>query len=321
MKIKLKSIFLISAVISTLSTGVYAEDKIIYLNDGYISFAGNAYKNDSITICITEEGYDLMDETKLENANSEEFVYLSDTTSDANGEYAFTFKLKDNGIYNLYIGSNKAKEIEIYKIEYTNKEENDEAIRLLNEYVKNGTSSEVTNLLVDGGDRFRIYLGIYEATDLEKVGSLVYDYLKKIGEVNDSDEVKKIIEKALLIECLNSDKIDNIDKFKENLGLDASGLLYYSKGNSLQIQKLLQQTEILSIEDFDERLVRAIIVSGINNSDGTGVIRELLTHYYDVLGISKNNITSGLCSEIANNVEFNSLEAIKQFIKVTSKNS
>ncbi len=315
MKFKLRKVFLVSAVASLLAaTNVWAED-IVYLNDGYIIFEGVAAKNDNVTVSITKEGYDLSDEAEMEYAKADDFFYFSNTTSDAKGAYAFKFKLKENGIYNLYIGGDKAKEIEAYKIEYTNKEANDIAIEILNEYVKNGTESDVASLLTDSKDNLRIYLGIYEQADMENVGSFVYDYLKENGEENDSDEVKKIIEKALLIDCLNSDKIDNLDEFVEIFGVDDTALSYYNQADSKQIQKMLEETEISTIEEFDERLKVAIIVSGINSSDGTGVIKNILTDYREIFDISKSDITSDLCSEIADNIAFDSLEDIKEFIK------
>lgn len=316
----IKSSISILGMLFIMSAAVNAADITEYLNDGHISFAGErkkASKDTDVTISVVKSAYDYDDETQWKKAEAENVVYYGNSTISAEGKYDFNFTLDENGLYDIYIGFENTEAPDIFRIEYTNRTGNEAAVKIFKEAIQSGSKTDIEQLLRNNRNDLRIYTDLYSDEACSAAAELVYDYFKGLNnsEMIDGNLIKEITQRAFAVDKLNNKSLISIEQYKDILKLSDGKLArYYNSENESEIKNVLQQTQILSIEEYDNRLTEAVIISAINHCDGIQIIKDALTDFKEECGTSNKSITDNLCSAIANKGNFKSLAELKTFV-------
>lgn len=309
----------ILGILLIMPAAVNAADVIEYFNEGDISFVGEQQKatvGSDVSISIVKSGYDYDEEKQWIKAEAENVVYYGNSKIMNDGKYSFNFNLDENGLYDVYVGFDNLNAPDIFKIEYINKTAHEAAVERFKKAIQTGSKTDIEELLKNNRTDLRIYTDLYSDEACPKVAELIYGHFKKSGiDSVDGNSVKEITELAFAIDKINDKTITGIDRYKDILKLSNGSIAkYYSSKNETDIKNMLQQKTIASIEEYNDRMTEAVLVSAINNCDGIQVIKNALSDYRTECGTVNREVTDKLCYAVADKGDFDSLQELKNFV-------
>lgn len=309
----------ILGILLIMPAAVNAADVIEYFNEGDISFAGEQQKatvGSDVSISIVKSGYDYDEEKQWIKAEAENVVYYGNSKIMNDGKYSFNFNLDENGLYDVYVGFDNLNAPDIFKIEYINKTAHEAAVERFKKAIQTGSKTDIEELLKNNRTDLRIYTDLYSDEACPKAAELIYSYFKKSGiDAVDGNSVKEITQLAFAIDKINDKTITDIDRYKDILKLSEGSISkYYSSKNEADIINMLRQKTIASIEEYNDRMTEAVLVSAINNCDGIQVIKNALSDYRTECGTVNREVTDKLCYAVADKGDFDSLAELKTFV-------
>ncbi len=294
-------------------TNKLSSEKYSYINDGKIKISGSLGSDATgeVTLFIVPEECDMSDEETWQTAAP---VHADCQTVDYDGGYEFNVAFAKEGAYKAYIGNSSLESPREITVIYTNKENSKQAISELNGAV----SAEEVKSLMNNKISLQLFSDLYDENigDEEIVKSaseILFAYLEN-ETVEDGDDAQAAIYKALVITLINSDKIDDITKYAEEISIndkEALDYIKFEKGND--ITEMVKSCQNDSIENFDKNYTEAILRTLIKYNNGTDEIKNGLIKYADLIGINESDITDSLCQSMAG-TDFASLDKIAEYV-------
>ena len=294
---------------------VYGEEQEqTFVNDGGIVISGTvpeAAEGSVVTITVTEAGTEWLDPQEWLQAQGEQVAYYGETSAGPDGVYEFVFLLSENGLYNVYVGSGERPEPIVSQIRYINEQDNQSAILLLKQAQ---TPEEVHDVLVEKRQELGLFDTIYQETNLADTADILYEELADISDLS-AREAVELIQNTMLIALLNQGAVTDIDSYQSYMYLEETELAsFYSASISQAVTRGLQNQDIGSREEFLDLLRDQLILANINQNDGTGIIKRILSVFGSYLGVSPAQSADTLASELANHGGFSDIGSLKAFI-------
>ena len=267
----------------------------------------------AVTITVTPESVDWLDEAVWKTADPANIVYCSEGTIDENGRYEFRLALPESGLYHAYISIEGLDDLIHHSVRYINTADNTLAIGLLNDAM---SVPEVAGVLSEHYRDLGLFGEVYEEYDYSDAAQIVLASLEKPATAANWEDVTEVLEKAVLADLLNKNALEEIDEYAEIVYTDDNGgAAYYKSQFSAAITEYMSAKDISSVDMFDELAIEALVLANINENDGITVIKNILIQYADELNINTSKITNSLCSAIANRGGFSSISELQSYIE------
>ena len=296
------------AAFVALAANAYAVNVKMY--DECVSVSGtikSAVEGEKVTVSVLkqDESFDNIPNSGEINIASE---FYSETEIDDNNSYNLLFSLNKAGRYTVYIGSKGAQEPEKTSFVYM-------STQAYCDFMKNADKNALAEYIKSN----KAVLGIDEnlITDdkVQGLADILFDELKLPIETDSADDETKTqfvvtIEKAVAIEALNNGDFSDLDSFLSLYELGERELKYFNNEYSNEILKNLSEKNIKSLDDLDEKVRDAIILSVVNNGSESK-IGLLFDDYSDIF---TNTNKTGLSTAAAKAAPFKTVDEIKTFI-------
>ncbi|MGN0179967.1 MAG: S-layer homology domain-containing protein [Monoglobaceae bacterium] len=291
-----------------------ADSDAEFLNDGGICIGGvidGAKEGDAITIAVVRSSDSILDEERWTEEDGELIVFCREGSADRGGGYSFEFALEEGGLYKAYIACAGYPDLIERDIKYVNREKFSAAIADL----KAAESADsIYGILESRAADLGLMEEIYSRADMTSVSEIIFNSLKELKNT-DVDSAEGFLKSAAVIDLFNRGEIDDSDACKSFMDMEGVGVeKYFNAELSPYITKALTGRNMKSRSDYEKRLRDAVILGNIENNNGTGIIKEVLTTFGDYIGIEKSKISTSLVSAVANKSVFSSVEDLKRFI-------
>lgn len=275
-------------------------DKTVALSD---TAAGEDKK---VTINVLKAEKTLDDFYKAEKKDyTNILVWHDEFLCDDEGKYEISFNIEnESGLYTAYIndGGDKIKTESFF---YCNEEARQEKMKLLKDI-------EEKDAFLEFAEENQYALGFYNQLlseiEYDDVMNIVYSYMQE-NDIDETDREKatEIFYKAMLAQLLNKQKIDNIFEYSYEMNLEESSIKdflnkdYVNENLQKDVTKRMSGNKIDSIEEFEDELEEAFILSSIENPDGYGNVKQLITKFSDEIGISNPTDNDAVYKKLAGN--------------------
>ena len=321
-KNKLLKRFFLSLLMSVVSyaTVCGGEEILKFTNDGMISVTGNIQNTKAqsdVSLVITKRNFIWNDsEIWLNENNASNIVYYGNGTVNSDGDYEFNIYLNNDGEYTGFLYNEGLEEEKIFYIQYTNTERNSLALEILKEEVLDDNNPEdIKNILKNDRYSLALFSKLYDEEKLLEVSEIIAEYLEEnTGFSYDGEETEKLINRGFLVVNLKEEQIVDIDMYINEIYKSDSFVSFYNPLYSKEMTEKLMENSYSDISEFDEAFEEIIILSAINNNDGTQELKDILKY----LGISEK---SGLVKKISEKEDFKSLKQFKDFCENYTVNS
>ena len=315
MRIKFMFMFMICVFIMCFFGVCNAQNRTEkFINSGIITLTGTingVSKGDDVTIVVLKKDYDWNNTLFWQSNNPSAFAYYEKSEISDDGNFSFCFKLNESGEFNVYIGSGKIEIPEKIKIYFTEKSSNENTLTALKEKAEAKKINEVAALLANSRYELCVFSSIYEVMDMHKVA----EEICKNELVYQWESISEFIEKTAMLIALNNKAITDVGVYKSALYMSEDIEKFYNDNNSKNITELLMRKSIADVNDYENRVVEAVLVSAINNCDGISMVQSILIENYTLFGITKDKVTDKLCSAIAGKGDFKSIDDVAGYIE------
>lgn len=260
-----------------------------------------------VVLLVTNSDIDIENEQEWLDVSGNEIAYYAEATLDDNKEYKFSFKLNVPGIYNVYLAS-KAKGVEKSKLIYIDEDKSQDAIEaaLLTED-DTQLQTALENKLSD--------LGVFEFTAEDfnsEAAALLYAEIEDMESI-ESDDMILLTEKAIFASKINAGTLDSFYDYPEALLLTDEIFNHLTEDISETVIDNMG-TSISDIEEFDNLIVEATVLTLANQRDGATLLKNALNDYKTELGITRT-ITDNLCEAIIAKPSFSDFDSLKTAIQ------
>lgn len=157
-------------------------------------------------------------------------------------------------------------------------------------------------------------------TGKRNIAALIYETKNdNISSVSTADAVSNI-RKYAIIAALNDGKVENLFDYSEEIQLANDRLSKVSEwfDNTVvdeniqkKITERLSGKSITTLEEFDDKLLEALILEVVADPDGWGNVKDIMETYADFIGIDINDATQTIYRGLTG-VNCESIEALKQ---------
>jgi len=305
---------LMIVVFGIIMVTVYAESDVLYVSDGGIVIEGSllrelsAKKGSDVTITVVRSGIDWTNRDVISAGVAESIAYYAEGSLDKDFNYRFEFSLKENGVYNVYIGAEGLSTPLKRELRYINKARNEEAIQLLY------TDPDTENVLKTRRYDLGLFDSIFDEADLAATASILKTEMEGKLELK-TEEVMQYAQKAMLISIMNQNQENEKDIAQYEKYFYFDGKKFYSSSVSEELTKYVSNKGIKSFSEFDGVLIDGLLLSNIHKNDGMGTVKGILKTYAEKYGINAADISDSLCSAMVNNGgNIKSIEDVKKFI-------
>lgn len=298
------------------TTAVSATESERQISDGKVTISGQMENlSGYTTLAISCENID-----ELWDHNNDSIVYFDSMECSEN--YQFDAILSDSGQYKVYIGLPNGKLVERELI-FIRKSENVSAVTSLNTsaFDSGKTDAEkitaIAAILDSNKKTFGLYDSVYSGVNMTKVGKILLSYLNTPLDTEETDENSDIVNKCVLIEALNENKINNINTYADILGI--KGYDYYDLylvEQAVNITARLSGKQFDSYAQFESALKEAVLLNKIEFADGYGEVKEVLERYAGLMGVDSKYLTDTAYKAIEKK-KFNSFSDMVSAIKAT----
>lgn len=305
-----------------LTTGAFAEQDIIIdknFSTGRITISGETIENDTVTIQILPDGLELSEFAGKDNQESF-VIYTDDYECGNDGKFEFNIKVTKTGEYTAYIRT----ETDMQNVEigyFANKETYEKAIESVNE--------DFTGNLEENLEELGFSDSLNERINILDVAELMENELgesKKLEASKFYDNID-LYKKCVAVVALRDGKIDNVADYIEDI-LKTNSIFkeYWDKhANTEEKQKYLTKhisgEDISDLDDFEEAIAEALILTAVKYPDGYMNIKEIFKEYKEVLGISSVLSKDSVYKKLAEKGEFSDIADLMEEYKSLNKSS
>lgn len=351
-----KTILSILLSIGLLTSGVASAmgEAVEFKNDenGKLLITGSAEAGEAVTVRIFKKENHLDENGNFSYAKAQSALadakhiksvlcYADQTKAGDDGVFSFnagiSAPLDENGnetgdaVSNIYVvvAASQSGECETEILFIDPLERAEDCKKLYG--MKESSEDDVKKFL----DAHKYALGIYipslSSLDNDKVYSFLYDYLDAksfdVADLNDAllNEKKNInalndMQKLIVIEALNQDKIDTIKAYEAELMLSDSNIYsWYSKKLvndkfKSAVTERLSNKGIKNIAEFDSAFTEAVILQWIASSDGISECMGVIGQFKEDIGYGKDAVINESAVREAMGTNFDNYSALKSAI-------
>lgn len=285
-------LFSVCSANETIKTDIDA----VYLSGGYRGIPAGT----EVILAVTKGTVDWLDEEVFDDGVSENMIYFAKTTLDADGKYMFKIILPESGEYNTYVSVKGKNMVEEGFIKYIDATGNETAIGAL--LAAAGSETDAKAILENNAADFGLYGDFFLQYDFTTAEAIARKSVKDYTAA-DGDLILAAIEKSVLADAFNKSSITLNEEFAEVIYGEKSE--YFDNRFAQSMTAYMSGKNIEKAEDFDKLAKEALILSNVNDSDGTGRLQLVLSDYATFIGVEESKITTDLCSDIATYAETN----------------
>lgn len=278
----------------------YASDFIIsdISNDCIFKVEGSTERQ-NIGLILTSKDIS-WESISNENKVESDIVYFDEYRAE-DGKYTFSFPLGcKSGIYQLYAGDEEGTNLKDMLILYTNPTENAAAIEKLKD--AKASQEAVKGALMDNRYELQCYLPLSKNVSEKAAVNAIYNILQTSTEL-DGTKIAEIYRKNLIVDGLNEKKIDNINDYYKYLKFENENVdKWYNEANELskaEIVSAVTGKNLSGFEDFENKLIEAMILERVYHPDGYMNIVSILNDFQNKTGFPTDIINADACSKVA----------------------
>lgn len=271
--------FIIASVI-LVSTSVFADgiDVVRDIDNEKFTISGTAEKSGSVRAFVTAPGKKYSDALNASDP-FDVIKYQTEfevTTDD--GSFSFDIELSSkSGVYKAYIATDNTNDEVL--LEYVNPDNYDILIGGLN------GSSDIQKYIKDNRDDLGFFLPLYDNVDK----GLVCDLIEKKRPLNGNDieECIDVFNRAVIGIAISEGDIDGVKNYSDKIQLlnsDSKASQWYKTVSAVEVDKKLSKT-FISVDDFEDALCEAIVLSVIKNPKGYLNVKQVMFDFSDKTGI------------------------------------
>lgn len=328
-----KTILLLGLIfISPVVNAESLENNNKYLNDGVFIVDGRAAKGSNVTISVLkmdeEKELDWDDFSQWKNIGEFDIQYYDSCITDEKEKYSFKFKLSKNGIYHIRIGGVNDKII-LYKIFFTNEQDNKAALALLDAAVNNEDISQISQMISEKIYDFCVYTDEYKYANTREAAKLIYQKIKKekaehnIDIAKNSNLTMELITKACVSSLINLNKNIDLSKYDYSFFLKEGSMLakcYNRKCSDKALEKFKEK--ISDVDYFDEAIRDSIIEITVKVSGSVNESIDLLKEEANDIGIKDTSVLDAeLIRKIKGENSISTVDDIVKYINSYKSNS
>lgn len=295
----MKKFFALIIGLLLLTQACYANEFIMSdLIENYAFLIDGETKGQTVGIMVSEKGLAWNDISKEDIADSE-VVYFNEYTA-RGGKYSFSFSLNcKSGLYNAAVNDENGERLRNIDILYTEPKENKAAVEQLKAAAK--TSKQAMQSVIEK-NRYALAFYIPLTDSVSEVNSIdaVYDAVTGNNSISGM-KLAEIYRNNLVVDGLNEKKIDNLDDYYSYLSFEDGNIdKWYKKALSKSaITAGVIGKNISDFDEFEDRLVEAMILDRVAHPDGYKNIRAILNDFSKKTGFSSSIVTDESCSAVA----------------------
>lgn len=295
----MKKFFALIIGLLLLTQACYANEFIMSdLIENYAFSIDGETKGQTVGIMVSEKGLAWNDISK-ENIADSEVVYFNEYTA-RGGKYSFSFSLNcKSGLYNAAVNDENGERLRNIDILYTEPKENKAAAEQLKAAAK--TSKQAMQSVIEK-NRYALAFYIPLTDSVSEVNSIdaVYDAVTGNNSISGM-KLAEIYRNNLVVDGLNEKKIDNLDDYYSYLSFEDGNIdKWYKKALSKSaIAAGVIGKNISDFDEFEDRLVEAMILDRVAHPDGYKNIRAILNDFSKKTGFSSSIVTDESCSAVA----------------------
>lgn len=295
----MKKIFAIIIGLLLLTQACYANEFIMSdIIENYAFSIDGETKGQTVGIIVSEKGLAWSDISK-ENIADSEVLYFNEYAA-LGGKYNFSFSLNcKSGLYNAVVGDENGEKLRDIDILFVNPSENKTAVEKLKNAAKTSKAS-MKAVMDENRYELAFYLPLTNVVEENVAVDAVYDAVMKDAGVS-GVKLAEIYCNNLIIDGLNDKKINSLDEYYEYLNFtDANIDKWYVKALSKPtISAGVIGKNISDFDEFEDRLVEAMILDRVAHPDGYKNIRAILNDFSKKTGFSSSIVTDESCSAVA----------------------
>ena len=265
-----------------------------------VRIRGAAADGEYVVLQVLKAGGD------FQTTPQEEDVLYHNQATAVDGAFAFEIEFDDSseGAHEAVLASNGAAERTFLSLTLVTPEHFQELYSALNTAAAEDDDKEFERLINENLENLNFHFALTEEKNLSAELADYRAYVKNHPlDTNQAEQNCQIFKTYMMAYALNHQDISNIDTSVDQLYFADSSLLtqYHKLAPDAVVQryftKKMYDNTINNLEEFEIAFKRALIFTGVRYGDGYGDVREVLTAYGDVIGITdsaSDKVYSGL---------------------------
>ncbi len=186
---------------------------------------------------------------------------------------------------------------------------------LINSMAEQNDVQGIATLIAKDPEGVGIAAPVFDAADTSGVAALILDYASQ-NPLTDSEETVLNLQKLVLMECANNNRVANLWGDKLTYGVSDTQVAGIMEGRLAEhLTKELCGKGFTSISQFDSALKAAAILVAINYADGEAQVKSVLDTFESTIsGGGSLNLTDEKYHAVYVHGAFASLDALKLFV-------
>lgn len=270
-------------------------------NDYVLNLQGNGNGNNAGLI-ITRAGSDWQDIP--DEALKDDNIIFFDEYPIENGSYDIELPINEkSGLYSVVLGDETGAELENILLMYTDRSENEEAVEKLVSAAK-VSKDEMIKTAEENRYELQFYLPITDTVSEDTAWDVLYNSAVN-GSISagNGTEVADIYRRELIVNALNSGMLSDMDDYMQYMGITDERIdKWYGSASDdfkYKVAERMNKAEIGGAQEFESKLIEAVILSKVQYPDGYMNIMQILRDFLPETGFSDDIITTGSCKAVA----------------------
>lgn len=270
-------------------------------NDYVLNLQGNGNGNNAGLI-ITRAGRDWQDIP--DEALKDDNIIFFDEYPIENGSYDIELPINEkSGLYSVVLGDETGAELENILLMYTDRSENEEAVEKLVSAAK-VSKEEMIKTAEENRYELQFYLPITDTVSEDTAWEALYNSAVN-GSISaeNGTEAADIYRRELIVNALNSGMLSDMDDYMQYMGITDERIdkWYDSASDDFKnkVAERMNKAEIGGAQEFESKLIEAVILSKVQYPDGYMNIIQILKDFLPETGFSEDIVTTGSCKAVA----------------------
>ena len=270
-------------------------------NDYVLNLQGNGNGNNAGLI-ITRAGRDWQDIP--DEALKDDNIIFFDEYPIENGSYDIELPINEkSGLYSVVLGDETGAELENILLMYTDRSENEEAVEKLVSAAK-VSKEEMIKTAEENRYELQFYLPITDTVSEDTAWEALYNSAVN-GSISaeNGTEAADIYRRELIVNALNSGMLSDMDDYMQYMGITDERIdkWYGSASDDFKnkVAERMNKAEIGGAQEFESKLIEAVILSKVQYPDGYMNIIQILKDFLPETGFSEDIVTTGSCKAVA----------------------
>ena len=270
-------------------------------NDYVLNLQGNGNGNNAGLI-ITRAGRDWQDIP--DEALKDDNIIFFDEYPIENGSYDIELPINEkSGLYSVVLGDETGAELENILLMYTDRSENEEAVEKLVSAAK-VSKDEMIKTAEENRYKLQFYLPITDTVSEDTAWDALYNSAVN-GSISagNGTEAADIYRRELIVNALNSGMLSDMNDYMQYMGITDERIdkWYGSASDDFKnkVAERMNKAEIGGAQEFESKLIEAVILSKVQYPDGYMNIIQILKDFLPETGFSEDIVTTGSCKAVA----------------------